>query len=67
VVNFIENSIGQLGDFRDMEHMLKELGLKHAKMGVMEEHYHVFSRAILNTLKAGLKNDYTPDVQNAWI
>jgi hypothetical protein len=45
---------------------IQELGFKHATMGILPEHYPVIGKAILNTLRAGLKKDFTRSAEQAW-
>ena len=46
--------------------VLKQLGERHTKYGVREEHYSKVGTALLGTLEEGLGNGFTPDVRSAW-
>ena len=46
---------------------VKALGERHAGYGVRDEHYAIVGEALLWTLEAGLKDDFTSEVRDAWI
>ena len=46
--------------------VLKQLGERHTKYGVREEHYSKVGTALLGTLEEGLGNGFTPEVRGAW-
>ena len=46
--------------------VLKQLGERHAKYGVVEEHYGKFGTALLGTLEEGLGDKFTPELRSAW-
>jgi hemoglobin-like flavoprotein len=46
--------------------VLKQLGERHTKYGVREEHYAKVGTALLGTLEEGLGDAFTPDVRSAW-
>lgn len=46
--------------------VLLKLGERHAGYGVAEAHYASVGAALLDTLAAGLGDDFTPDVRDAW-
>jgi hemoglobin-like flavoprotein len=45
---------------------LVDLGFRHARRGVLAEHYPIVGQSLMNTLKAGLKKQFTPQVKKAW-
>ncbi len=45
---------------------VEELGTRHGDYGVLEEHYDTVGEALLWTLKQGLANAFTPEVEQAW-
>lgn len=45
---------------------MQDLGFKHAKRGILPEHYPIVGKALLNTLKAGIKREFTPGVAKIW-
>jgi nitric oxide dioxygenase len=46
---------------------VRELGRRHAGYGVTEAHYGTVAEALLWTLEQALGDDFTPEVQDAWI
>ena len=45
---------------------LQALGAKHVEYGVLAENYHVVGQALLATLAAGLGDEWTLQVAEAW-
>ncbi len=45
---------------------VQELGRRHVAYGAMPEHYGAVAGSLLHTLGAGLGNDFTPEVKEAW-
>ena len=50
-----------------LRNAVKALGERHANYGVRDEHYAVVGEALLWTLEAGLKDDFTSEVRDAWV
>lgn len=46
--------------------VLKNLGERHVGYGVKQSHYDTVGAALLGTLDAGLGEDFTPEVKEAW-
>jgi hemoglobin-like flavoprotein len=46
---------------------VQELGRRHAAYGVADEHYDTVATALLWTLHQGLGDDWTPNVEAAWV
>ena len=46
---------------------VKELGAKHVDYGVTDAHYDKVGEALIWTLQEGLKDDFTPEVKDAWV
>lgn len=46
--------------------VLKQLGERHTKYGVREEHYGKVGTALLGALEEALGDRFTPDVRSAW-
>ena len=47
--------------------VLRDLGAKHKGYGVIEKHYPAVGAALLQTLEQYLKDDWTKEVQQAWL
>lgn len=45
---------------------LKQLGVRHAAYGVLDEQYPKFGSALIATLEETLGERFTPDTRNAW-
>lgn len=45
---------------------VQDLGPRHVKYGTKAEHYPVVGGSLLYTLGAGLGDDFTPEVEEAW-
>jgi len=46
---------------------VEQLGRNHVGYGVTNEHYATVAEALLWTLQQGLGDDFTPDVESAWV
>jgi hemoglobin-like flavoprotein len=46
---------------------VQELGRRHARYGVRDEHYDTVAAALLWTLGQGLGEAFTPEVEQAWV
>lgn len=45
---------------------LKGLGARHVKYGALPEHYPLVGNSLIKTFSQYLKDDWTPEVQDAW-
>jgi len=45
---------------------LKQLGERHTKYGVTDEHYSKVGTALFGTLEEGLGERFTPELRSAW-
>ena len=45
---------------------IQEMGRRHIDYGVKDEHYDTVGEALIWTLEAGLKDDFTEDTKAAW-
>lgn len=46
---------------------VQDLGKRHVKYNVKSSHYETVGKALIMTLKEGLGEDFTPEVESAWI
>jgi len=46
--------------------VLKQLGERHTKYGVQDEHYSKVGSALIGTLEEGLGDKFTPELRSAW-
>ena len=56
-----------LHDLSKIVPAVQHLGRKHAGYGVKDEHYQTVATALLWTLKQGLGEAFTADVEAAWV
>jgi hemoglobin-like flavoprotein len=59
--------IGSLHAPERIANAAKALATKHVGYGVMPVHYTYVGNALLRTLKKGLREDFTPEVRDAWV
>ncbi len=45
---------------------VEALGARHVAYGVRDEHYRTVGRALIWTLKKGLRDEFTPEAEAAW-
>jgi len=45
---------------------VEALGARHVAYGVREEHYRTVGRALIWTLRKGLRDEFTPEAEAAW-
>jgi hemoglobin-like flavoprotein len=46
---------------------LEQLGVRHARYGVLPEHYPLVGQALLGTLEQALGAAFTREVRDAWV
>lgn len=55
-----------LNDLDKIVPAAETLAVRHVDYGVKSEHYGKVGASLLRTLKKGLGDDFTPEVENAW-
>jgi hemoglobin-like flavoprotein len=63
MINVAVTSLERLDAIRSA---VKDLGRRHEGYGVKEEHYQSVGAALLWTLRQGLGEEFTPEVEEAW-
>jgi hemoglobin-like flavoprotein len=63
----INRAINALDDFDEFLPEIQKLGSRHAHYGVADEDYDNVAAALLWTLQKYLGDEYTPEVEQAWI
>ncbi|MFT4212145.1 MAG: globin family protein [Microbacterium sp.] len=58
--------VGGLRNWTRTAVVVRDLGARHARYGVSEEHFATVGAALLATLEKGLGDDFTPEVREAW-
>eukprot|EP00978_Attheya_sp_CCMP212_P020942 scaffold60641_cov34-Attheya_sp.AAC.1 len=68
VVSTLDIAICMLGtDLEPLVLVLKDLGARHAKYGVLEAHFPIVGQALIETLADALGEKFTDDVKAAWV
>ncbi len=68
VIKTVNTAVGMLGpDLTPLVKVLKGLGKRHVKYGVLEAHYAVVGQALIETLAAALQDAFTDEVKAAWV
>jgi len=62
----INTAVAGLDNLETIIEPVKELGNKHVDYGVKAEDYDKVGASLLWTLEQGLKDDFTPEVKEAW-
>ncbi|MBV7297163.1 globin family protein [Enterovibrio paralichthyis] len=60
-------AVNGLDDLESLVPVLHDLADRHVKYGVKKSHFTPVGNALLHTLKAGLGDDFTPEVREAWV
>jgi hemoglobin-like flavoprotein len=50
-----------------LDSVLKELGRRHVKYGVLPQHYSMVGHSLLKTLEWALDSDWVPEVEQVWV
>lgn len=66
LMTMIGTAVNGLDDLNSIVPAVQNLGKNHAGYGVKDSHYDTVGAALLETLDAGLGDDFTPDVKDAW-
>ena len=62
----LKTAIASLDKFDQLVPVLKIMGQRHLTYGVEFKHYESVAKALLWTLKEGLKDAFTPETEQAW-
>jgi hemoglobin-like flavoprotein len=62
----IGTAVGGLSKLESLVPAVQDLGRRHVKYGVRDQHYDTVGAALLWTLEQGLGEAFTPDVKSAW-
>lgn len=58
--------INNLRNIAYLATLLKDLGERHVRYGIIPEYYSMVGAALLKTLESYLGTDWTPEVKQAW-
>ncbi|HEU4470909.1 MAG TPA: globin family protein [Flavisolibacter sp.] len=59
--------VAKLNQMDELLPEVQRLGERHAAYGAEPAHYEVVGQCLIATLKEGLGNSWTPEIQDAWI
>lgn len=62
----LNSAVNGLTQLDTMMPVVRQLGARHAKYGVLDAHYATVGSALLWTLEQGLGEKFTPAVREAW-
>ena len=66
LVTMLAAVVRGLSDLDSILGLVEDLGMRHADYGVKPGHYEVVGGALIWTLRNGLGDSFTKDVENAW-
>ena len=66
LMSMIGAAVGLLDQPARLMLVLRALGQRHADYGVLPSHYATVGAALLRTLRDGLGDAFTPEVEQAW-
>jgi hemoglobin-like flavoprotein len=67
LVTMIGYIVARLPQMNELLPEVQRLGKRHADYGTEAVHYEAVGQCLIETLREGLGNDWTPEVQDAWI
>ena len=66
LVTMLGTIVEDLDRLEGLEPTLRELGERHARLGILDAHYATFGDALMWALQRVLWSDFTPEVEDAW-
>ncbi len=66
LMSMLGAAVAGLSNLETLIPILKDLGKRHVEYNVQAFHYVTVGEALLGTLEAGLGEDFTSDVKEAW-
>ena len=66
LMDMINTIVARLDKLDEMTSEITAMAHRHVQYGVRPGHYKLVGSALLWTLKQGLGNDWTPEVETAW-
>ncbi len=67
LVQMLGIAVGGLTRPEEIIPAVEALGRRHTGYGVEAAHYDAVGAALIHTLRTGLGNDFTPEVEAAWV
>jgi hemoglobin-like flavoprotein len=66
LMSMIGAAVAGLRDLGTLAPVVRQLGARHVRYGVRDEHYATVGSALIWTLEKGLGAKFTPEVRDAW-
>jgi hemoglobin-like flavoprotein len=66
LMTVLDSAVTGLDDLDAMLPVVRQMGARHEKYGVLDAHYDTVGKALLWTLEQGLGDKFTPQVSQAW-
>ncbi len=66
LMTVLDSAVTGLSDLDAMLPVVRQMGARHEKYGVLDAHYETVGKALLWTLEQGLGDKFTPQVSQAW-
>ncbi|PKQ46258.1 globin family protein [Confluentibacter flavum] len=66
LMTMLAAAVAGLSNLEALVPVLQNLGKRHVDYKVEPSHYNTVGAALLDTLKVGLGDDFTPEVKEAW-
>ena len=66
LMTMLSGAVAGLSNIEALIPVLQDLGKRHVAYRVEKSHYDTVGAALLGTLDAGLGDDFTPEVKQAW-
>jgi hemoglobin-like flavoprotein len=66
LMNMIAAGVRGLSNSAALVPVLRDLGARHVRYGVVNKHYVTVGSALIWTLEQGMGRDFTPEVRDAW-
>jgi hemoglobin-like flavoprotein len=66
LMQMIAVAVNGLDRLDELVPAVRQLGIRHARYGVKDQHYDTVAEALLWTLERGPGSDFTPAVKDAW-
>ncbi len=63
----LNTAVNSLDNVEAIVPAIQAMGKRHVGYGVKDEHYDTVGEALIWTLGAGLKDDFTDDTKEAWV
>jgi hemoglobin-like flavoprotein len=67
LVTILGYVVSKLNHMNELLPQVQQLGVRHNSYGTEPAHYEVVGQCLIATLQEGLGNEWTPEVQDAWV